>query len=393
MRVAARAAAAALAFLVEGCLFLPTGGDPNSALAGAPSPMGRGLRDYRAGFHVHCHLSHDSDGRIEDIAAVARALGLDAIILNDHYEPGNISRAPRGLEHGVLFLPGVEMRAGARPGAKSGVKQGSILAFPLESDFQKKGRSPADLLQEMERQGAVSAAGHVEGTTDWTSLGPIHAFEVYNLHAEFAAASWGGVAFGAVFLPADAFFERAVKTPTANLALWDRLLAEGRRLTPLAGHDAHANVNILGVTIGTYAEILRLFSNHILATELTVDAVAEAVRSGRVYIVFDFLGDGTGFSFTYGEHGAPVDRRAILGDSPPYRPEDTLEVSIPGGPADPPRVRFLGDGRMLAEVESRRASLTPPGPGVYRVEVYREDRLWILSAPIYVERPEEPEKT
>src|SRR5262245_6190313 len=115
------AIAALLVLSASGCTLLPVGGHPNSARAGGASPMGHGLKQYRPAFHVHCFLSHDSKGTLEEIAGAARRLGMDAVILDDHYKPGNISSAPRDMLDGILFLPGVEMRGGG----------GSILSFPL----------------------------------------------------------------------------------------------------------------------------------------------------------------------------------------------------------------------------------------------------------------------
>src|SRR2546425_4399932 len=69
-----------LVLLTTGCTLLPVGGHPSSARAGKLSPMGHGLMEYRAAFHVHCFLSHDSRGTIEEIASAASRLGLDAVI-------------------------------------------------------------------------------------------------------------------------------------------------------------------------------------------------------------------------------------------------------------------------------------------------------------------------
>ncbi|MBI4603221.1 MAG: PHP domain-containing protein [Planctomycetes bacterium] len=360
------------AALSAGCVCLPFGGNPNAGPATRPSPMGHGLREHRAVFHVHCHLSHDSEGTVEEIAAAARSLGIDTVILTDHYEPGNIARAPRGVIEGVLFLPGVEVRGAG----------GSVLAFPLQEDFAK-GLSHEARLVELSRQGAVNVLGHVEEIEDW-SLGPYAAFEVYNLHAEFKAASAWGIAWRFAFLPADAFFESSVRIPSANLATWDRELARGRRLAALAGHDAHQNVKVLGVTLGTYAELFRLFSNHVLAKERTVEAIAEGVRAGRTFFSFDFLGDATGFAVSYGSQGAPADGRAILGDDAPWRPEHTLDVLVPSGRGGGVAVRVLRDGVPCLETDARGLSAPLPGPGVYRVEVHAGGRLWIVGSPMYI---------
>jgi hypothetical protein len=380
-----------VAMVATGCGLLPTGGHPSVGPASALSPMGHGLREYRAAFHVHCYLSHDSDGPIEVIASSAKALGIDTVILNDHYEAGNVARAPRGVQHGVLFLPGLELRAG---------QEASILAFDVREDFDNK-LSGAGRLAEMHRQGAVSVIGHVEEVKDWNAepfQGPFDAFEVYNLHAQFKEASRLGIALRLLTLAPDAFFAASIENPTANLALWDHELARGRRLAGLAGHDAHANVRVfgqLGGTIGTYAELFRLFSNHILSPEWTVEGIADGVRRGRTFVTFDFLGDGTGFAVSYGAKGAAADARAILGDTVPYRSDHVLQVRVPPEPAPPknaaparqlatPLIRVLRDGEEIGSAQDRTLDMPLPGAGVYRVEVYRGNRLWIVASPMYI---------
>lgn len=362
------------ALALTGCTLLPVGGRPTAARAGGPSPLGHGLREYRVAFHVHCYLSHDSEGTIDEIADAARDLGLDAVILNDHYRLGNVARAPSGFQRGVLFVPGAEVRGGG----------GSLLPFNLCMDFYR-GAGARQTLEALDRQGAVTVLGHVEQIQDW-DLEPVEAFEVYNLHAEFVAAPRLLTAVRFLFLPPDAFFEASIDTPSENLRAWDRELARGRRLAPLAGHDAHQNIHIfgpLGGTVGTYPEIFRLFSTHVLAPRLSADAIARAVEAGRTFVVFEYLGDGTGFAMSYGEAGAPVSRRAILGDSVPFDPQATLDISVPGD-AEDLAVAILRDGDVIGRESTPRVEMPLPGPGVYRVEVYRGERLWIISAPIYV---------
>ena len=376
MRAGATVGWLAIALSTTSCTLLPFGGFRTSGPARLPSPMGHGLLELRAAFHVHGYLSHDSRGSIDAIAHAARSLGIDTVILSDHYAPGNISRAARGMQGGVLFVPGVELNAG---------KTGSILSFDLKEDFSNK-KTPAERTAEMARQGAVSVYGHCEELEDW-SLEPFQGFEVYNLHAEFKAQSVWSLVWRLLFLPADAFFEAAVTEPTRNLATYDRELARGRHLAALAGHDAHANIRVfgpLGGTIGTYPEILRLFSNHLLVREWSVEGVGEAVRAGRTFVVFDYLGDGTGFELSYGAPNATADERAILGDAVRHDPDARLEVRIPETTRIVPRIRTLQDGKEISSVETRRLCMPLDRPGIVRVEVYLGKRLWIVSSPIYI---------
>jgi hypothetical protein len=296
----------------------------------------------------------------------------DRVLFLSSLQPVNVQEAP--FLGATSSFPGYEAR---------GVRGRSVYTFPLQKDYSaslSKQKRP----DEYKRQGAVLVLGHVEKLEN-SSPGTYSAFEVYNLHAEFTAASHLGIASRFLFLPADAFFEGVIRAPVANLAAWDRELAGGLRLAALAGHDVHANVNILRAVLGTYPEILRLFSNHIIAPELTVEAITAVIRSGRTFIVFDYLADGTGFAVTYGAPQASPDASATLGDEVSYEPGHTLTVTLPVQLDDAKySVTLVRDGQLFVRTDSTPCAIKLPGPGTWRVEVYRDGKLWIVASPIYV---------
>lgn len=366
----ARRALAALALALGGCTLLPLGGRPTERVA-APSPW-PGLREYRAAFHVHGELSHDSEGSVGEIARAARTHGIELVLMTDHYEPGDVSRAPRGVHGGVLFVPGVELRADG----------GSLLGVGPRDDFEKSPGGDARLAA-LRRAGAVAVLGHVERLRSF-ALGPVDGFEVFNLHAQLRQASKLAVFLRALALPPDAFFEGAIESPERNLALWDRELRRGRRLAPLAGHDAHANVRIGLATVGTYAEVFRLFSTRVLAARLEEASILEALRLGHTIVVFDFLGDASGFAMSYDAPHALAPRPALPGDSLVHRSGHRLRVRLPDGAPPDAEIRLLRDGEPIARERAPRLERPLPGPGIYRVEVRRGERLWILPAALWL---------
>ena len=361
--------------LGSGCTLLPVGGSPSGSPGGCPALGGR-LQEIRTVFHCHSHLSHDSEGTIEEIARAARDLGIQVVLLTDHYEPGNVAASPRGLVDGVLFVPGVELHG----------REGSLMVVGPREDFDPH-LPRAELVAQLERQGAFLAAGHVEEMPESLDASPYGGFEVYNLHAEFEAADGWSIAGRFLFYTPDAFFEAAITPPRANLELWDRLLLAGHHLAPLAGQDAHAKIHVfgpLGGTVGTYPELFRLFSTRILAEEVSESAVLEALHRGRTYVIFDYLSDEGGLTFRYGAAGTPDEQFATLGDCVPHAPGGQLEVQIP----ESARLRLIRNGTVLREEDGRELVVQPPGAGIYRVEAWRGDRLWIVSAPIYLTDPD-----
>ena len=62
----------------------------------------------------------------------------------------------------------------------------------------------------------------------------------------------------------------------------------------------------------------------------------------------------------------------------------TLRVRLPA----PARVRLMRDGAEVATTNGTTLEHRAEGPGVYRVEAYREargrERTWVLSNPVYL---------
>lgn len=355
--------------LLGSCALLPLSSPSKSRAGGYPAPMREDLLEFRATFHCHSYLSRDSDGTVEAIATAARDNGLDIVLLTDHYASGNVGGSPRGIHEGVLFVPGIE----------TGIPDdASLLAVGPLRDFVP-GQTPAAQLESLDEDGAFFVAGHVEGLAEEYDLGGFGGFEVFNLHAQVQAASILRIVLGLLFLPVDPFLESMVTNPTVQLQRWDREL-RSRPLAALAGHDAHANVRIfgpLGGTVGTYAELFRLFSTRILARELSEAAVLDALRAGHTWVGFDYLGDPAGFSMRYGSDAGGW---AIPGDGAHYAPEHELAVEVPKSCS----LRLLRDGAVCVERVGTRLDTSLPGPGTYRLEAYRRGRIWILASPIYV---------
>lgn len=72
----------------------------------------------------------------------------------------------------------------------------------------------------------------------------------------------------------------------AVIERWDRINAE-RPFTGIAGNDSHQNMSLLGLRLDPYPRAFRFVSTHVLAPELTEQAVLDALRDGRCYVAFD----------------------------------------------------------------------------------------------------------
>lgn len=348
---------------VTGMEFEGPGARRRARVAGTP------FLDLKGVVHCHSHLSHDSDGTLEQIAAACDEARIDFLVMTDHQTDASIRDGVRGLVGDTLFLVGAEVRSPI----------GTLLCFPLQRPLRRF-QHPALLAKEAAEQGGLAFAAHAELWRAPLSAPGLHGAEIVNLHAGAMAANKLGTLGTALFLPIHTLCERISQRDDAVFAAWDEALQERHPFTPIGGNDAHANIRVfgpLGGTIGDYREVFLTLSTHVLAERLDERAVVEAFAAGRTYVSFDVFGDGTGFDFR------AVDGHGVHcpGSTVPIGPDLSLQVRVP----DDGRIRLLRDGHLVGEVHGRSARWSIQAPGVHRVEVWRDgDVPWLFSSSIAV---------
>ena len=136
---------------------------------------------------------------------------------------------------------------------------------------------------------------------------------------------------------------------------------------------------LVRVDFDPYYRSYRNVTTHILAPELTENAIRAALQQGHAFVSHDWMCDATGFSFVLSAP-APV----IMGEETKFAAGQKLLAQFPA----PCRIRLIQDGKAIADQEGDHLDYAVAGPGVYRVEGWlkldSEDRPWIYSNPIYV---------
>ena len=346
-----------------------------------PSPLEHGearrvagttFFDWKGVVHCHSHLSHDSDGTLEQIAAACREARLDFLVMTDHQTDASIRDGVRGMVGDTLFLVGAEVRSPI----------GTLLCFPLQRPLRHF-QHPALLAKEAAEQGGLSFAAHAELWRAPLAAPGLHGAEIVNLHAGAMTAGKLGTLGTALFLPIRSLCERISLRDDAVLAAFDEALQTKHPFTPIGGNDAHANIQVfgpLGGTIADYREVFLTLSTHVLAERLDERSIVEAFAAGRTYVSFDVFGEGTGFDFR------AVDALGVHcpGSSVPLGPELSMQATVP----DEAHIRLLRDGRVVGEVHGRSARWAATEAGVHRVEVWRDgDVPWLFSSSIAVVPP------
>ncbi len=351
-------------------LFTTMWGPPKGFVPLAERPRSHsGHLDFKGIIHCHSYLSHDSTGTVEEIAEACADLGLDFLVMTDHQTPYSVSRGQRGMVGETLFITGAEIRV---PG-------GSLLAFPLQH-FVRPRPSLEEVLADIHAQGGLAIIDHAERFTAWDTQG-LDGIEILNLHAAAKAASRVEMISKFLFTPMHVFLSSLGFQPSENLRALDDMLQKQHPFLAVGGNDAHANIRVfgpLGGTIGTYAEIFRTLSTHVQASELSEEALVQALRQGRCFVVFDLWRDGSGFDFwaqtPLAMHG--------MGASLPAQKDLQLRVHTPALG----QIRLLRNGEVVARQEGQELHFPDPPPGIYRVEVdLAPQKPWIFANSIRVQ--------
>lgn len=436
----------------------PAPWEPSTVYRLERTPNARGFTELRGLIHAHSPYSHDacdgtprSDAGVLDAACMADfRRGLcqvqhDFVFLTDHNDSFSWSDYPGVLLHDPAQGDSLVTRAagpsanwlacpGAQPALILAGTESAAMPVGLEAHAGPAAQlnalygSLADAtLDGFRAAGAINLVAHTE---DWTAeqLATLHldGFEMFNLHR--SALKNGGVAADYVLNYVEKGRFEGLPHPDLFLLLfdlddpvyverWGTVLARGHRRVTTMGSDCHRNTfpQLMqdGERVDSYRRMMRAFSNHLLVRtrpDGTWDdaELKEALRAGRVFGVFEFMGYAQGFDF----HAREAGEAKELGAEVSLASGVTLEATMPrvqglDPAADPPRLELIlwraveGGWEQAASTTEATLSFTPTLPGAYRVEVrlaprhlkgfvgtrltaVRDARPWVLTSALYV---------
>jgi hypothetical protein len=414
----------------------------------------RGLIDRRGIIHSHSYYSHDAcdnapvnDAGVydqtcfEDFRRGICQSGHDFYFLTDHPEhftehdfPDTLLyRSDRGdtlIDHGAgptgnwLACPN-----GAPPVLlMAGTESNTMMPVGLEAHLPGRGdvyNSPdGGAIDAVKAQGAAALIAHTElWTADQLTTLPIDGFEMYNLHANSivnaaTVADWVLKIDATMFdgLPDPNLFLTGYKLEDPRyLTTWGSVLAGGTRRVTTMGTDCHRNtfpeIAQDGERIDSYRRMMVMFSNHLLVTpksDGTFDDrdLKDALRAGRLYGAFDFMGYPQGFDYVALEDGQV---REMGGE---VKVGSQLKVTMPRIQRfDPNAIQpvvtmhifqaIAGGWNDVAQSTGDTLTFTTTAPGAYRAEVrmipkhlrpymgvrqdlIHDERPWVYSNAIYV---------
>jgi len=184
-------------------------------------------------------------------------------------------------------------------------------------------------------------------------------------------------------LQAAARAEKMLLGPNRKLLWkWDREL-ERRRLPIVGGLNVHQRKDPLldWKVLFPYDLAFQTICTCIHTQDLPTvwlrarDMVWSALREGRSHVANRVIASEKGFQF---EFVSVTGRRRAMGEDVAYTPNGRFHICLP----QPAEVVLRHNGQPLFWGTSSETSFPAAGPGSYRVEVYLNRKLWILSNPI-----------
>ena len=396
------------------------------AFAAARKPVERegDLREYRCNLHVHSAFSHDSRGKIADIVAAAKRAGTDAILFSEHPAAHYdfVTDGHSGLVDGVLLVPGAETKG--------------MLVYPRQSVPGHDALEPQDLARRVGGSRGMSFLSHLEERMDWNLAG-LTGCEIYNTHADAKEETrlyqmmknplWLVQAKKVLDAWPQEALAAIVDPPTAYLARFDELCAAYPH-TGVSANDAHENVGlritllegdkvrvadaldeeltvldkalvaaftpipddakpgdlVFSLQLDRYENSLRHVGTHVLARELSRDAIQEALEAGRAFVAFDWIADARGFDV----HAEDDAGRHEMGSRIGLAAAPTITKLVGRAPL-PGRWKVVNKGQVVHEADGDAFEYGVRSPGNHRVELWLDvagrPLPWVLSNPIYVE--------
>ncbi|GGX83391.1 phosphoesterase [Streptomyces minutiscleroticus] len=270
---------------------------------------GRGRAWYRGDCHLH---SWYSDGRRtpEEIAALARAAGLDFINSSDHNTHAAHPHWAGAAGDDLLVLLGEEVTTRNGHVLAIGTDPGTFVDWRYRARDHRFGR----YAREIRRSGGLVVPAHPHATCigcSWKfGFGDADAVEVWNgpytPDDEVALADW------------DAMLVASVRS------------ADGSWLPAMGGSDAHRDPDAVGTP-----------QTVVLADDLTREAVLEGIRAGRSYVA-----ESREVSLSFSAAG-PRGEHAGIGERLRVGPEAPVAVRLTVAGAPGCTLRLVTDQGVL----------------------------------------------
>ena len=329
--------------------------------------------------------------------AAARQANLSFLAITDH----NVAMTAQDIAEDPPDLPIIS-------GEELSTSAGHFLALGLPAGWERP-KTPDDraLLAAARTEGAFTVIAHpYHPRTPWTdwNTADFDGMEIWNEDAVWRQNNVLDLLIALLIYPENdqLALVRLARTPEANFAKWDELLAQ-RPVAGMCGSDVHAKTNLghgLFLRFPGYVPSLEVAREHVLvgpgagggdAPLASGAEILEALRHGHSFCALDALYPSNGFATRV----SSADASGGPGDSLSWAGRGRVRISIPSG-ASRPLVKVFRGGHEIIEQQTWTVDEPIPGPGRYRAEIFlrqpgltgwRRWTLWAFTNPVYVTGP------
>jgi hypothetical protein len=295
---------------------------------------------------LHLHTNH-SDGTLTPaaVADLARAAGLDFIVITDH---NNATHRREPMPASPLHIAGEEVTTPGGHADAWGLAEGAWIDFRVSAHEPGAADAVNSLVAAAHQAGALFAISHpIDGCggCSWAQVIPdgVDAIEIWQN-------------------------EKAPRD--AEVAFWDRQLLGGRRITAVGVSDWHRPGSRLDVA-----------TVRVLADRLSQPAILDGIRQGRVVVMRDAQTEPPQVRARCGSTDAGV------GDALTCAAGDQLTVHVAMKDQHDGRADFIWNAaRMTSKPIGRGTTFAMPAANGYlRVHLYAADGGPLaITNPIYV---------
>lgn len=319
---------------------------------------------FRGAFHIHSRYSHDSSGSLEKIAKAAQNHGLDFVVITDHNNldarEENSSRETRPL---VIV------------GSEISTTDGHLIALGIDRAIETPVEPQKAIDQIHEQNGYAVLAHPVCDKTAWKDWDARNydAMEIYNFACDFYASNKIGFVFKLLFLSPSFFIDHYIREPREALKQWDFLMnlkTGSQQPSPIpvgiGAVDAHMR----------YSLAFRAVTAYVNAKSLAEKDILKALISGNSYTVFESRGIAKDFKFEARDANQKFDMGSFIHSEIPV----SLFIETP----QTSEIRLIHDGKIIQTKLGKTLTFDVRHSGIYRVEVFRNGKMWIISNPITI---------
>lgn len=322
----------------------------------------------RGVMHVHTEHSHDSALSLKQLIDTARKAELDFVVVSDH------NTRQGAEEYAQADYP-------ARPllifGEEVATTEGHLTVIGAPEVPKASSRAQTVIRWVHDQGGYVFLAHPLSSVTPWRDWGirDYDGFEIYNFGHTISERNRFKIFLKGSLLPPKAFLKSFHRTPEKGLERWNEISRNVLKVA-VPGSDAHIHWRWLGFAPEPLLIYLQSVTLYVWTEQFEASAIVRAIGKGKSYMAFESLGDASRFQMRI----QSAQGRYWPGERIPAGVRPVLFLDLPRR-AD---IRLIRSGERIDELTRQRVSYPLEQAGIYRVEVYQGDRLWIVANPFEI---------